>query len=132
MSVVTPAALPDAAVIRQGVTLTSLSVHIGDSVLRLRAPLWWRIGFGMSLFLLAVLIFSCTWLFVNGIGVWGVDIPVAWGLAIAEYVWWIARARGGIILSALFYLPVSLGRSAISRIAESMMLSAAAAAGIMP
>lgn len=120
------------AVIRPGVTLTSLSAQIGDSVLRPRAPRWWWIGFLFSLALLLVLIVACVWLFVNGIGVWGVDIPVAWGLAIAEYVWWIALASGGTIVSALFYLTRSPWRSAISRIAESMMLCAAASAGVMP
>jgi molybdopterin-containing oxidoreductase family membrane subunit len=115
-----------------GVTLTSLAAHIGDSVLRPKRPLWWWIGFLFSLSLLLVLVVACAWLFINGIGVWGVDIPVAWGLAIAEYVWWIALASGGTIVSALFYLTRSPWRAAISRIAESMMLSAAAAAGIMP
>jgi molybdopterin-containing oxidoreductase family membrane subunit len=100
--------------------------------LRPRAPLWWRVGFGISLFLLAILVVSTTWLFIHGIGIWGVDIPVAWGLAIAEYVWWIALASGGTIVSALFYLTRSPWRSAISRIAETMMLCAAASAGIMP
>jgi Ni/Fe-hydrogenase subunit HybB-like protein len=115
-----------------GVTLTSLAAHIGDSVLRPKMPLWWWIGFLFSLSLLLVLVVACAWLFVNGIGVWGVDIPVAWGLAIAEYVWWIALASGGTIVSALFYLTRSPWRAAISRIAESMMLCAAASAGIMP
>ena len=115
-----------------GVTLTSLAAHIGDSVLRPKVPLWWWIGFLFSLSLLLVLVVACAWLFINGIGVWGVDIPVAWGLAIAEYVWWIALASGGTIVSALFYLTRSPWRAAISRIAESMMLCAAASAGIMP
>ena len=120
------------AVIRPGVTLTSLSAHIGDTVLSPKTPRWWWIGFLFSLALLMVLVIATVWLFVNGIGVWGVDIPVAWGLAIAEYVWWIALASGGTIVSALFYLTRSPWRSAISRIAESMMLCAAASAGIMP
>jgi molybdopterin-containing oxidoreductase family membrane subunit len=79
-----------------------------------------------------VLLVAVTWLFVNGIGVWGVNIPVAWGLAIAEYVWWIALASGGTIISALFYLTRSPWRAATNRIAETMLLAAAACAGIMP
>jgi Ni/Fe-hydrogenase subunit HybB-like protein len=130
----TVTAEPDSgfAVVRPGVTLTSLSAHIGDTVLRPNTPRWWWIGFLFSLALLMVLVIATVWLFVNGIGVWGVDIPVAWGLAISEYVWWIALASGGTIVSALFYLTRSPWRSAISRIAESMMLCAAASAGIMP
>jgi Ni/Fe-hydrogenase subunit HybB-like protein len=121
-----------AAVIRPGVTMASLSVEVSERVLRPQAPRWWWIGFGISLFLLLTLVVAVAWLFINGIGVWGVNIPVAWGLAIAEYVWWIALASGGTIVSALFYLTRSPWRSATNRIAESMMLSAAACAGIMP
>lgn len=121
-----------APIIRPGVTLRSLSEEVSERVLRPRAPLWWWIGFGISLGMLLVLVIAVTWLFVSGIGVWGIDIPVAWGLAIAEYVWWIALASGGTIVSALFYLTRSPWRSAINRIAESMMLCAAVCAGIMP
>ena len=119
-------------VILPGITLTSLSRDIGGKVLRPSMPLWWWIGFLVSLALLLVLVVASTWLFIAGIGIWGVDIPVAWGLAIAEYVWWIALASGGTIVSALFYLTRSPWRAAISRIAESMMLCAAASAGILP
>jgi Ni/Fe-hydrogenase subunit HybB-like protein len=115
-----------------GVTSLSLGDDISAHVLRPHAPLWWWIGFGISLALLLVLIGSSAWLFIAGIGIWGIDIPVAWGLAIAEYVWWIALASGGTIISALFYLTRSPWRSAISRIAEAMMLCAAASAGVMP
>jgi molybdopterin-containing oxidoreductase family membrane subunit len=114
------------------VTLASLSAEISDIVLEHKTPLWWWIGFGISLALLLLLVVATTYLFVNGIGVWGVEIPVAWGLAIAEYVWWIALASGGTIVSALFYLTRSEWRASINRIAESMMLCAAASAGIMP
>jgi Ni/Fe-hydrogenase subunit HybB-like protein len=119
-------------IVRPDVTLRSVSEEVSERVLRRHAPLWWWIGFGVSLALLLTLVVAVAWLFINGIGVWGVNIPVAWGLAIAEYVWWIALASGGTIVSALFYLTRSPWRSATNRIAESMMLSAAASAGIMP
>jgi molybdopterin-containing oxidoreductase family membrane subunit len=119
-------------VVTAGVTLRSLSEAVSDRVLRSGTPRWWWIGFGISLALLVVLLIATGWLFIRGIGVWGIDIPVAWGLAIAEYVWWIALASGGTIVSALFYLTRSPWRAAISRIAESMMLCAAASAAIMP
>jgi molybdopterin-containing oxidoreductase family membrane subunit len=79
-----------------------------------------------------VLIVQLGFLFIVGIGIWGVEIPVAWGFAIAEYVWWIALASGGTIVSALFFLTRSPWRSATNRIAESMLLSAAPCAGLMP
>lgn len=124
--------LPDAPVVARDVTLTSLSEEVSGRVLMDRAPLWWWIGFSISFALFIVLIIQMGWLFIGGIGVWGVNIPVAWGLAIAEYVWWIALASGGTIVSALFFLTRSPWRSATNRIAESMLLSAAPCAGLMP
>ncbi len=122
----------NAPVIAPGVTMTSLSEKVSARVLTDRAPLWWQIGFAVGFMLFAVLIIQMAWLFINGIGVWGVNIPVAWGLALTEYVWWIALASGGTIVSALFFLTRSPWRSATNRIAESMLLSAAPCAGLMP
>jgi Ni/Fe-hydrogenase subunit HybB-like protein len=122
----------EAPVVEPDVTSRSLSEAVSERVLRPHAPRWWLIAFGIALALLLTLVIAMAWLLVNGIGVWGVEIPVAWGLAIAEYVWWIALASGGTIVSALFYLTRSPWRSATNRIAESMMLSAAACAGLMP
>src|SRR6185312_11082023 len=123
---------PDAPVVAPDLTLTSLSEEVSNRVLMSRAPLWWLVGFGISFALFTVLVIQMAWLFINGIGVWGVEIPVAWGFAIAEYVWWIALASGGTIVSALFFLTRSPWRSATNRIAESMLLSAAPCAGLMP
>ena len=122
----------EALVITPDVTLTSLSEQMSSRVLMDRAPLRWWIGFLVAIALFTVLLIQIGWLFVGGIGVWGVNIPVAWGLAIAEYVWWIALASGGTIVSALFFLTRSPWRSATNRIAESMLLSAAPCAGLMP
>ncbi|WP_298108001.1 NrfD/PsrC family molybdoenzyme membrane anchor subunit [Bradyrhizobium sp.] len=121
-----------APVVGPDVTLTSLSEDVSSRVSMHGAPRWWWIGFVISFALLLVLIVQMAVLFIVGIGVWGVEIPVAWGLAIAEYVWWIALASGGTIVSALFFLTRSPWRSAVNRIAESMLLSAAPCAGLMP
>src|SRR5215475_9586176 len=122
----------DTPVVASDVTLASLSEQVSSRVLTDRAPRWWWVGFGLSFMLFTLLVIQMAWLFINGIGVWGVDIPVAWGFAIAEYVWWIALASGGTIVSALFFLTRSPWRSATNRIAESMLLSAAPCAGLMP
>ncbi len=125
--------LPSAApVVAPSATFTSVSEHVSSRVLVSRGSAWWWVGFGVSFFLFIVLVVQMAWLFVTGIGVWGVNIPVAWGLALVEYVWWIALASGGTIVSALFFLTRSPWRSATNRIAESMLLSAAPCAGLMP
>jgi Ni/Fe-hydrogenase subunit HybB-like protein len=121
-----------APVIAPSVTLASLSEEVSSRVLVTRPQRWWWVGFGISFMLLTVLIIQMAWLFIVGIGSWGINIPVAWGLAISEYVWWIALASGGTIVSALFFLTRSPWRSATNRIAESMLLSAAPCAGLMP
>ena len=79
-----------------------------------------------------LLVVSILYLFYAGIGIWGVSWPVAWGFAILSYVWWIAIASGGTIISALFFLVRVEWRTSINRIAESMMLFGAAAAGVYP
>src|SRR5690242_2154524 len=133
MSTTLQSELPaEAPVVARDVTLTSLSEEVSSRVLMDRAPLWWWIGFGCSFLLFIALLVQMGWLFVNGIGVWGVNIPVAWGFALVEYVWWIAIASGGTIVSALFFLTRSPWRAATNRIAESMLLSAAPCAGLMP
>lgn len=112
--------------------MTSLSRQVSAPVLAKGAPRWWWIGFSLSFALLIVFVVQLVWLFVNGIGVWGVNIPVTWGFALTEYVWWIAIASGGTIVSALFFLTRSPWRSATNRIAESMLLSAVPCAGLLP
>jgi molybdopterin-containing oxidoreductase family membrane subunit len=133
MTIALPSELPaDAPVVEPSVTLTSLSEDVSSRVLMSRTPRWWWVGFSISFALFLLLVIQMAWLFSNGIGTWGVNIPVAWGLALAEYVWWIALASGGTIVSALFFLTRSPWRSATNRIAESMLLSAAPCAALMP
>ena len=100
--------------------------------LRERAYLWWWIAFVPSMALTLLLVVAIGYLFYAGIGIWGVSWPVMWGFAILSYVWWIAIASGGTIISALFFLMRADWRDSINRIAESMMLFGAAAAGIYP
>ncbi|MGJ0509789.1 MAG: NrfD/PsrC family molybdoenzyme membrane anchor subunit [Methylocystis sp.] len=94
--------------------------------------LWWRVSLTVALLLLLALIIAIVWLFIAGIGVWGVDWPVMWGFAIINYVWWIAIASGGTFISALFYLAGVEWRNALNRLAETMTVLAVACAGVFP
>ncbi len=127
------AAIEPAPVMLPGQDLASIDDTVAGPVLRPRGRLlWWWAGFTVAAAFTAVFVLAVEYLFIAGIGIWGVDIPVAWGFAIANYVWWIGIASGGTVISALFYLTRSEWRSAVNRIAESMTLFAAAAAAIMP
>ncbi|HEX3862817.1 MAG TPA: NrfD/PsrC family molybdoenzyme membrane anchor subunit [Stellaceae bacterium] len=126
------ASIDQAPIMQPGQDLAAIDRTVGDAVLHPGQPLWWWAGFTVAVALTLGFVLAVEYLFVAGIGIWGIDIPVAWGFAIANYVWWIGIASGGTIISALFYLTQSQWRSAVNRIAESMTLFAAAAAGIMP
>ena len=83
----------EAPVISPDETYASVTRHVTNSVLGKHGWGWW-IGFTMALGLLSVLGASLFWLFYKGVGIWGINMPVAWGTAIINYVWWI-RDRAG-------------------------------------
>ena len=70
--------------------------------------------------------------FVKGIGIWGVNIPVAWGFAIINFVWWIGIGHAGTLISAILLLFRQEWRTSINRFAEAMTLFAVACAGLFP
>jgi Ni/Fe-hydrogenase subunit HybB-like protein len=110
----------------------SMTGQICNIALKRPAPRWWIGAFALSLVGVIALIAASMWLFISGIGIWGVDWPVAWGFALVNYVWWIAIASGGTFISALFYLTGAEWRSAINRLAETMTIFAVACAAIFP
>lgn len=75
---------------------------------------------------------SIEWLFYRGIGIWGINSTVVWGVAIANYVWWIGIGNAGTLISAMLLLTRQRWRSSINRFAEAMTLFAVAIAGVMP
>jgi Ni/Fe-hydrogenase subunit HybB-like protein len=125
MNAIEPVVLP-------GSNNPDMTDHITSLALRDKAFLWWWIAVTPAAALTAVLVGSILYLFYAGVGIWGIDWPVAWGFAIINYVWWIAIASGGTFISALFFLTRSEWRNSINRIAESMTLFGAACAGIYP
>ncbi|HXU68582.1 MAG TPA: NrfD/PsrC family molybdoenzyme membrane anchor subunit [Polyangia bacterium] len=70
--------------------------------------------------------------FYEGIGVWGVNVPVAWAFAITNFVWWIGIGHAGTFISAILLLFEQKWRTSINRFAEAMTLFAVMQAGIFP
>jgi Ni/Fe-hydrogenase subunit HybB-like protein len=122
----------DDPVVAPNVTIATLTDRIAALATRERGFLWWYLALIPCSLAALWLLVSLGYLFVKGIGIWGLNWPVMWGFAILSYVWWIAIASGGTIISALFYLVRVDWRTSINRIAETMMLFGAAAAGIYP
>jgi molybdopterin-containing oxidoreductase family membrane subunit len=89
-------------------------------------------AFAIAVALTALLVAGIIVLLIRGVGIWGVSMPVAWGFAITDYVWWIGIAMAGTFLSAALYLTRQDWRSALNRHAEAMTVFALAVSGIFP
>ena len=68
-------------------------------------------------------------LLVKGVGIWGINIPIGWGFAIVNFVWWIGIGHAGTLISAILLLLHQQWRTSINRFAEAMTLFAVACAG---
>src|ERR1043165_2728549 len=110
----------------------SVSDKIADIVLARRASWPWVVAFLISMIGTVAFVGAIGWLFLRGIGIWGVNIPVAWGYAIANFVWWIGIGHAGTFISAVLLLLRQHWRTSINRFAEAMTLFAAGIAGIFP
>ncbi|MGH9338272.1 MAG: NrfD/PsrC family molybdoenzyme membrane anchor subunit [Acidobacteriota bacterium] len=122
----------DFPILGPGHTYGTVTDKISDVVLRPGAPKGWFIVMGVGFFLLTVFLASVTYLFVRGVGIWGVSIPVAWGFAIINFVWWIGIGHAGTLISAILLLLHQDWRTSINRFAEAMTLFAVACAGMFP
>jgi molybdopterin-containing oxidoreductase family membrane subunit len=112
-------------------TLSEVTERISAPVFR-PTPLVWFLGFGFSFALLTLFMASVTYLFYRGIGIWGVNQPVGWGLAVTNFVWWIGIGHAGTLISAILLLLNQKWRTSINRLAEAMTLFALACAGLYP
>jgi len=113
-------------------TFTSLTETIGGIPLAPTQPRSWWLGFAGAFLLVLVLCGSIGWLFARGIGIWGVNMPVALGFAIVNFVWWIGIGHAGTFISAILLLLHQHWRTSINRFTEAMTLFAVACAGLFP
>src|SRR5260221_9196830 len=129
-SEVPPAAPP--SVLRPGHTFSSITDKISAIALSRRAGRSWWFGFALTFALVMLLLYSLSYVLVRGVGVWGINVPVAWGFAIVNFVWWIGIGHAGTLISAILLLLRQQWRMSINRFAEAMTLFAVACAGIFP
>jgi len=113
-------------------TLAAVNDKIGSLALgRTRRPIW------IALFLFSGMLFSIlagavVYLLVRGVGIWGINVPVAWGVAITSFVWWIGIGHAGTLISAFLLLMHQEWRTSINRLAEAMTIFAVMTAGLYP
>jgi molybdopterin-containing oxidoreductase family membrane subunit len=106
--------------------------RISEIVLTRGTRAGWLIGLCLSFALTMLLLVSTGWLFLKGIGIWGINVPVAWGFAIINFVWWVGIGHAGTLISAILLLFRQEWRTSINRFAEAMTLFAVACAGLFP
>jgi molybdopterin-containing oxidoreductase family membrane subunit len=121
-----------APIIEAGHTYGSVTEKISSIVLGRRAPRAWYIGLGIGFLLVMVLFYALAYLVTVGTGIWGLNVPVGWGFAIINFVWWIGIGHAGTLISAILLLFRQQWRTSINRFAEAMTLFAVACAGIFP
>jgi molybdopterin-containing oxidoreductase family membrane subunit len=119
-------------VIGPGYTFGSVTDKISAIVQTGQTPRGWWLGFAFSFALLTVLLYAISYLLIRGVGIWGINIPVAWGFAITNFVWWIGIGHAGTLISAILLLLHQHWRTSINRFAEAMTLFAVACAGLFP
>ncbi|HET6143851.1 MAG TPA: NrfD/PsrC family molybdoenzyme membrane anchor subunit [Candidatus Acidoferrales bacterium] len=122
----------NAPILGPGHDFASVTDKISAIVLTKRTPLWWIVGFLISFALTSVLMVAVTVILVYGVGVWGIQIPVGWGFAIINFVWWIGIGHAGTLISAILLLLRQQWRTSINRFAEAMTIFAVSCAGLFP
>ena len=100
----------------------------------LERPVHWGFvaGFAIASALTLLFVVAIGYLFARGVGIWGVNQPVAWAFALTNFVWWIGIGHAGTFISAFLLLLRQHWRTSINRFAEAMTIFAVAMAGLMP
>ncbi|WCJ57831.1 polysulfide reductase NrfD [Fontisphaera persica] len=97
-----------------------------------KTPRWWWVAFGISASVMVLCFVMLAYLISTGIGVWGLNHPVAWAWDITNFVFWIGIGHAGTLISAILFLLRQRWRTSINRAAEAMTIFAVMCAGIFP
>jgi Ni/Fe-hydrogenase subunit HybB-like protein len=126
------AARPRSDVIAPGHSFGSVTDKITSAILRPGFLPGWVFGFVIAFGVMSMFLFAVSYLLIKGTGIWGVNIPVGWGFAIVNFVWWIGIGHAGTLISAILLLFRQKWRMSISRFAEAMTIFAVMCAAVFP
>jgi Ni/Fe-hydrogenase subunit HybB-like protein len=127
-----PATYKPAPLIQPGHSLGSITDKISTIVLSTHQPISWYVVVAIGFLITGMLGMAVSYLFLKGVGIWGVNIPVGWGFAIVNFVWWIGIGHAGTLISAILLLLKQNWRTSINRFAEAMTIFAVMCAGLFP
>src|SRR5689334_5259129 len=108
---------PDLPVIGPGHTYTTVTDKISAIVLTRPVGKGWLAGMFITSILVLVLTAAVGYLLARGVGIWGINMRVAWGFAIINFVWWIGIGHAGTFISAFLLLLRQDWRTSINRFA---------------
>jgi molybdopterin-containing oxidoreductase family membrane subunit len=109
----------------------SITEVVAETVER-PTPIGWWLFFIPSVALLSLLGVAVSWLFWEGIGIWGLNVPVGWAWDITNFVFWVGIAHAGTLISAILFLFRQKWRTSINRAAEAMTIFAVMCALTFP
>jgi molybdopterin-containing oxidoreductase family membrane subunit len=127
-----PATYVTPPLIEPGHSFGSITDTIAGVVLTRPQPIAWFVVIAIGFLITGMLGMAVTYLLLKGVGIWGVNIPVGWGFAIINFVWWIGIGHAGTLISAILLLLKQGWRTSINRFAEAMTIFAVMCAGLFP
>ena len=113
-------------------TYARVSDQIAGIPLKHPHPKFWLIAFTLAGLMFLLFCVAVGYLLYRGVGIWGINIPIAWGFAITNFVWWIGIGHAGTFISAILLLLHQKWRTTINRFTEAMTLFAVMCAGLFP
>jgi molybdopterin-containing oxidoreductase family membrane subunit len=119
-------------VLGPGHDLGTVTDRIAGIVLTKHTPLFWFAIVAVAVGIFGMLNLAVGYLFARGTGIWGINIPIGWGFAIVNFVWWIGIGHAGTLISAILLLFKQSWRTSINRFAEAMTIFAVMQAGLFP
>jgi len=119
-------------VLKGAYSYASISDKISDIVLTRPTHWGFHALFALCTVLTILFVIAIIYLFYEGVGIWGIDIPIAWAFAITNFVWWVGIGHAGTFISAFLLLLRQKWRTSVNRFAEAMTIFAVAMAGLMP
>jgi molybdopterin-containing oxidoreductase family membrane subunit len=117
--------------IRGDKTPGQVTAEICAPLQRRAGGLWWA-AFVPSVCLLGLGVAAVAYLFVTGIGVWGLNRSVGWAFDITNFVFWVGIGHAGTLISAILFLFRQKWRTSVNRSAEAMTIIAVICAGLFP
>ena len=111
-------------------TFAKIDQTVLDTLKPARRTYWMTV----ALLFMGIMVGLSCWLYqiFTGIGVAGMNIPVAWGTYLINFVFWVGIAHSGTLISAILHLFRAGWRNPIARAAETMTVFAVCTAGLFP